>query len=317
MHNQHTKGYLALAFAIIIFTGQGLSLKAIMSTPDSYSGLQLSFLRQALAVVVMAPFLSMLAWRNRHALWDNRVFVIKGAVIGYLLHSMLTTIGLQYTTALNSYILFGLLPIFALILGALFYNRRISMNILFYIILSIIGVLIIVTKGHLETLRTLQVNIGDILLLIACIIWAYYGFLMRSKSPHVHYIAFVFVGMFISSVGGGIVVYLAGETDLIKDIWTPRFMGLMFYTVVLAQTLSLFAYTYATTVLDAIIPAISINLIPPMGAILSVILLGEELHDYHAVGIVLIGISVYKIVADDIKRKQQQNPSEQERAKQS
>ena len=305
MFNQHTKAYILLVLAVMIFTGQGLVLKTIMNIPDSYSGLQLSVMRQGLAVIVMAPFASHIAWKNRHALWHNRNFVIQGAMIGFCLHSIFTSVGLQYTTALNSYILHALTPIFALILGVLCYGQRISKYTLFYIVLSIIGVFIIITKGQLETLTTLQLNIGDILVILSCIIWAYYGFLMRRKSPDIKFFSFIFVGLTLSSLCGLCIAYLTGHANFIKDVWTPQFYALMFYAVIMAQILSLFFYSYATSILDAIIPAVSMNLIPPMGAVLAVFLLGEQFHNYHAVGIVLIGISVYKIVARDIRLKKQ------------
>ena len=303
MLSQHIKAYILLALAVTIFTGQGLVLKTIMNIPDSYSGLQLSFMRQGLAVLALAPFASIIAWKNRRELWHNRNFILQGALIGFCLHSITSTVGLQYTTALNSYILHALLPIFALVLGALFFGKTLSKHTLFYVILSIIGVMIIITKGHLETLTTLQLNMGDILVISSCIIWAYYGFLMRRKSPEVKFISFIFVGLVLSAIGVFCINALIGDMDFNKDVWTLEFYGLMFYAVIMAQILSLFFYTYATTVLDGVIPAISGNLMPPMGAILAVFILDETFHDYHAMGIVLIGISVYKIVSRDIREK--------------
>ena len=304
------KAYAILIFALVIFTGQGIILKIIMNIPDSYSGMQLSVMRQALAALVMAPFAGVIAWRNRHALWQNRAFVVQGALIGFCLHSLTGTIGLQYTTALNNYIFFATTPIFAVVLGVFFYGQSISKYTAFYVVLSIIGVLIIVTKGQLQTLTTLQLNLGDILVIASSIIWAYYGFLMRRKPDDVKFVSFIFVGLTLSAIVGAGVNTLIGDSNFNKDVWTPEFYAMMFYAVIMAQILSLFAYSYAASQLDGIIAATSINLVPPMGAVLAVWLLGEQFHDYHALGIIIIGIAVYKIVKRDIRKSKEAEPSD-------
>ena len=306
MQNSQIKAYAVLALAITIFTGQGLVLKTILSTPDGYDGIQLSVMRQSLAVIFMAPIAGMIAWKNRHALWQNRLFVLKGAVIGMCLHSLSSTIGLQYTSALNNYIFQAMVPIFAVMLGMMFYKQTVSKYTLFYIVLSIIGVLIIVTKGHLETLTTLQLNIGDIFVIASCLIWAYYGFLMRRKPENIEFVSFIFVGLTLSAMMGAGINYAIGDSNFSKDVWTPEFYALMFYAVIMGQIISLFAYTYAASILDSIIPATCVNAVPPLGAVLSVWILGETFHDYHALGILLIGISVYKIVMRDIRKSKEQ-----------
>ena len=302
MQNSQIKAYVMLVLAITIFTGQGLVLKIILTIPDSYTGMQLSVLRQSLGVIFMAPIAGVIAWKHRHALWQNRTFVLKGAFIGMCLHSMSSTIGLQYTSALNNYIFQAMVPIFALLLGVMFYQQTVSKHTIFYIVLSIIGVLIIVTKGHLETLTTLQLNIGDIFVITSCLIWAYYGFLMRRKPENIEFVSFIFVGLTLSAIMGAGINYAIGDSNFNKDVWTPEFYALMFYAVIMGQIVSLFAYTYAASILDSIIPATCVNIVPPMGAVLSVWLLGETFHNYHALGILLIGISVYKIVMRDIRK---------------
>lgn len=305
MHTIQIKAYLALVFALLVYCGQGVVVKILTSDPYGLSGTQIALLRQTLGSLVLLPIVGAATWRHRHILWQNRSFVIRGAFIGFFVQSAALAIGVEYTTALNLYIITALAPAAAVLMSIILYKQTVSGYTLLYIALGIAGVLIIVAKGSLQTLANLQVNIGDILIIICVFSWVYFGFVMNRKPPALPLYCFLLVGLLLASLFTVPLLWINAGTPLTLDMLTWPFVSMVFYLVVLIQILALFAYGYAASVLDGVIPAVGLNLLPLFGSILSVVTLGETFYTYHGVAMILIGISVYKIVARDIRIKKQ------------
>lgn len=303
LQSPQIRAYLALAFALLIFAGQGIVLKVLINPPHGYTGLQIGYIRQSIAALVLLPIAGVMIWRNRHSVWQHRSFLIKGGLLGFFIHGISFNVGLEYTTALNAYIISALVPVFAAMISIIVFKQSVSLHTVFYIVLSILGVVIIVSKGDINTLATLQMNVGDILLIWATFLWAVYGFVTRNRPPAINLTVFMFIGLALSSVFTLPLLWITGDHHLQKDVWDMDFTALMFYAAVISQIISLLAYGYALTVLDGVIPAIGMNTLPVMGSILAILILDEVFHPYHAIAVALIGVSVYKIVMRDIRQR--------------
>lgn len=300
------KGYLALTFAMLAFALQPIALKIIINPPLGYSGLQIAFIRQALAVFFMAPVAGVLAWRHRHMLWQHRMFLCKGGILGLFLHGVTFNTGLEYSTALNAYIISSVIPVCAVILSIVIYKKSVSYHTLFYVAISILGALVIIAKGDISTLTNLQTNIGDIFYVLGAFIWAGYGLFMANKPPEIKMLVFTFIGLTLSSIAMIPVLWVTDNHNLIKDVWTLDFMAWLFFATVIVQIFALLAYSYATTVLDGIIPAITMNILPLLGSLLAIVTLGEVFYVYHGVAVVLMGISVYNMIRRDMRKRREQ-----------
>lgn len=309
MYNNRIKAYLALTFALFVYSGQGVLIKMLTNAPHHFSGAQIVLLRQIGGFVVLLPFVGVLTWRLRHLFWENRHVVIKGAFFGLFLHGATMTIGVQYTTALNLYITAALAPAAAVIISIIIYGQKVSNHTLFYIVLSIMGVLIIVSGGDISTLATLQINIGDILAMICTFAWAYFGFIIKRKPETLPMPCFMLVGLGIASLLSAPLLWINQGPPITLESLTLDVLAIAFFLVVFVQVIALFAYGYAASILDGVIPAIGMNLLPLLGSALSVVTLEESFYTYHGVALVLLGVSVYNIVMRDI-RKSRENPTE-------
>uniref|UniRef100_UPI0013D2D06F EamA family transporter n=1 Tax=Acinetobacter baumannii TaxID=470 RepID=UPI0013D2D06F len=73
----------------------------------------------------------------------------------------------QYTTAVNIGIIQGSIPVMVLIGAFLAYRTRISGLQMIGIAVTLIGIVLLATRGHPEQLLGLAFNFGDLLMLIA------------------------------------------------------------------------------------------------------------------------------------------------------
>ena len=300
--NPQTRAYLALTFALLGFAGQVIVLKFIIDPTHGYTALPILFIRQVMCIFVLLPFAGMLIWRNRTVLWQHRGFLIKGGLLVFFFHAIAFNVGLQYSTALNAFIITSLLPVFATLMSMIVFRERVSLYTLFYIALGILGALITISKGDMTVFINLQVNIGDILIVISVLLWAIYGFMMKQKPPAVETSVFLFVGFILSSLAFIPVVGITHGFDLYKDVWTLDYIALVLYAVVIGQIVAVLAYSYSATILGGVIPTVGMNLLPLVGSLFAIVILDEVFHTYHAVALAIMGVSVYKIIKRDIRK---------------
>ena len=86
----------------------------------------------------------------------------------------LFSLGAQHTTAVNLGITQGAIPAFVLLFGLLVFGTPVGKLQFFGLLLSLCGVVVLVTGDHIAMLLTLQFNLGDLLMIAACFCYAFY-----------------------------------------------------------------------------------------------------------------------------------------------
>lgn len=101
------------------------------------------------------------------------LFVL-GAV-GIFLYNAAFFVGLRFTTASNGSLIVAINPLMTALLSAIWLKDVVRGRQIVGFALSLVGVLIVVSRGSLEALRHLSFNPGDLLLLAAPVTWAVYS----------------------------------------------------------------------------------------------------------------------------------------------
>ena len=283
--------YLLLVAAPLFWGGNVVAAKLVVGEIDP---VLLLACRCVLATIVIMPF----AWRHLRRDWDTvrRTWPILMAygVVGYALFNAFLYIGLTTTTAVNSAIEQASLPM--LILGANFlvFRVRARMIQIIGVILAIAGVILTATHGDPARLLTMDINVGDGFVILACLSYTAYTLGLRLR-PQVHLMTFMavsFAGAAITAVillallGGGL-----GQVATLADA-SPAVWVVIAYVAVFPSMFSQVAYARGVELVGANRAAPSHNLIPVFGTLGSVIILGESLELYHflAAAIIISGI---------------------------
>src|SRR3546814_8047177 len=93
--------------------------------------------------------------------------------------------GLTTTTALNSMLLQSAQPALILMIGALMMKDRTGLRQIVGVVISLAGVLTVVSRGDPGVLLGLELNRGDAVIAAAVLLWAFYSVLLRRR-PAVH-----------------------------------------------------------------------------------------------------------------------------------
>src|SRR5262249_3107490 len=189
--------YLALALAALFWSGNHIVGRAIAGY---FPPLTISTIRWFIPAIVL-----WIAGRSRiEQDWPlirrHWIIMLWLGSTGGILFTALQYVGLQYTSAVNVSILNSLVPVLIIAASALIFRDRILPIQLWGIFTSLIGVLIIVTRGNLNALLQLSFNHGDIIIIANMIVFAIYAAYLRLR-PKIHSMSFLFVLAVVSAVG--------------------------------------------------------------------------------------------------------------------
>jgi drug/metabolite transporter (DMT)-like permease len=226
-------------------------------------------------------------WPTLRRSW--RVLALLSAT-GIASYNTMCYVGLQYTTALNVLLLQSTMPVVILLWALALFGERPSPWQGLGVVVSIAGFAAIAGRGSLDALLHLSINVGDVWILVAVLIYAVFPPLLRMR-PAVHPLSFL-----VASMGVGSLMMLpfylweiaSGAT--IRGGW-PSYAA-MAYTAVLPSFVAYLFFNRAVELIGAARAGQSAHLMPVFGAALAVLFLGERFRLYHAVGILLIAAGI-------------------------
>jgi drug/metabolite transporter (DMT)-like permease len=251
----------------------------------------LNFLRWALAFVILLP-LSHRVLRPGSPVWTHwRRFAVLG-LLGVGSYNALQYLALKTSTALNVTLVASSVPIWMLIVGALFFGQPVSRRQVGGALLSMAGVLVVLSRGQWSLLRQVHLVPGDVYVLLATLAWAFYSWLLaRPREPDElrnDWAAFLIAQIAFGLGWSGL--FAASEwalTDAHITWGWPLALALL-YVAVGPAVLAYRCWGMGVQRVGPTIAAFFTNLTPLFAALLSAALLGELPQLYHAVAFVLI-----------------------------
>ena len=89
--------------------------------------------------------------------------------------------GLNYTQVLNGVLMISTIPILIIVISSIFKTEKINIPQIFGVLVSLLGVIIIITKMELQKLLHFQLNKGDLWILVAMLSWSIYSIIIKEK----------------------------------------------------------------------------------------------------------------------------------------
>jgi drug/metabolite transporter (DMT)-like permease len=252
----------------------------------------MTFYRWFFALLILAPFALPHVRREWPIIWRHRGVLSLLGVVGVGTHNGLAYLGLNYTTAINGVILNSFIPVMIIALSWIFLRQRLSRLQLIGVAVSLGGVLAILSGGSVETLASLSLNHGDLLVILAMLLWSVYTIGLRWRPPGLHMLTFLFV---IACVGDAAVLPLyLGEMALgARMIFSWINLAALVSVALFSSVLAYIFWNRGVEQVGANVAGLFVHLMPVFGTILAWLLLGEQLRPFHVVGIALILTGIY------------------------
>jgi len=247
----------------------------------------MTFFRWLAAITMLAPF----AWPHVRRDWPLvrrswRPLLFLG-IVGVGTHNALAYLGLNYTTATNGLILNSFIPVMIITLSWLFLGDRLSPLQFVGVGVSLAGVLTILSRGHLEVLTSLRLNIGDLLLILAMTMWSIYTIGLRRRPGGLSMLTFLFVLMVIGDLAA-LPLFLAEYAFGRHMVVTPGNIAAILTVALFSSVLAYIFWNHGVAQVGANVAGLFVHLIPVFGVLLAWIFLDERLALFHVAGIALI-----------------------------
>ena len=285
--------YLLLILAPLFWGGNVVAAKLVVGEIDP-------FLLLSARCVGATAFILPFSWRFLSADWPviRRTWPLLMAygALGYALYNVLLYMGLTTTTAVNSSIETGALPMMILAANFIVFRVRATILQVVGVLIAITGVMLTATHGDFSRILTLDINVGDGFVLLACLTYTAYTLALRFR-PQVHMMSFMAVAFTGAAITGLVMLQLFGPgigSFASIPAMSPTVWAVLIYVMIFPSMFSQIAYARGVELVGPNRAAPSHNLIPVFGTLGSVLILGERLELYHylAAAIIIAGIAM-------------------------
>ena len=258
---------------------------------DLIPPMTLNFFRWVIAFIILLP----ITWqvlKPQSSIWTNwKRYAVLG-LLGVGCYNALMYLALHTSTPMNVTLVGASMPMWMLATGALFFNQRITRMQVVGAILSMAGVLVVLSRGQLAWLANVHFVAGDFYIVLASIAWAFYSWLLSQPkdAPEIRsdWAAFLMAQMIFGLGWSGA---LAGSEWVLTNASISWGWPLAAALLYVALGPALLAYRCWGLGVQRVGPAIAgffSNLTPLFAAVLSAAFLGELPQTYHAVAFLLI-----------------------------
>ena len=246
----------------------------------------LVFLRWAIVAVVMWALFGREVLSYWPQIKPRFGSIVLMATLGFTAFNALFYLASHETSAINIGILQGSIPVFVLLGALLFQATRITLLQIFGVALTLGGVVLVTSGGDLQTLLNLALNRGDVLMLIACALYAFYTLALKNRPLMPGRAFFTLLTLIAALTALPLVLYEAVQ----PGFYPPSALG---WVVTLAVALfpSCLAQLFFMRGVDLIGPGragVFVNLVPIFAALMAVVFLGQAFQWYHAAALLLV-----------------------------
>ena len=284
---------LYLLTATALWAGNAIAGRALVG---SISPITLSAVRWGLAALLLLPF----GWRifkPGSPLWNNKIrFLILG-LFGVGSYNVLLYLALQTSSAINVTLIGASMPIWMLFIGSVFYQVKPKLVQMIGAVVSLVGVAVVLTRGDLSALLSMQMVVGDLLIMVATFLWAFYSWMLSRPGssnerqwPWADFLmAQVLVGLLWTGLFDGIEI-ATGHAYLDLNLWTG---SLILFVAIGPSLIAYRCWGLGVTGAGPTVAAFFANFIPLFTALLSAAILGEPPSLFHGAAFALIVAGIW------------------------
>ena len=251
----------------------------------------LSFLRWSFAFLIILPF----AWKHLLRDWSairaNFGIMVVLSITGIGAFNTMQYWALEHTKALNTLLLQSAAPLFVAIWSLVLLGIHLTLAQAIGIVLSLCGVLMILLHGDLTTLKNIAFNRGDLIFLVALLMFGLYS-VLSLKRPEIHGLSFV--GFTFGCGAAALIPLFIWEFFARPPIEFDRANLLtLFYVAVFPSTVAYLCFNRGVQLIGANRAAPFFHAIPVFGVVMAFIFLGERPQWFDITGFALVLTGVF------------------------
>jgi drug/metabolite transporter (DMT)-like permease len=253
----------------------------------------LAFWRWTIACIVLMPFVIRSTIEKVIVIKKNIRYLIVTAILGITIFNTLIYFAGRTTTAVNLSLIAISIPIFIVAISRIAFKEKVSTRKMIGIATIIMGVLVLITKGSLQSLLQINFTGGDLLMLAACFFFASYTILVRLKPDELPPKVFLF-SVFVLGVLFLLPFYLWEHFFYKKVVLDSTTFFATTYVGIFASLVSYYLWNEAIRLIGTSKTALIYYLIPVFSGILAYFFISQAivLTQILSMGIIISGLLI-------------------------
>jgi drug/metabolite transporter (DMT)-like permease len=284
------KAYLMLILCALFWSGNFIVGK--FATLYEIPPLTLNFFRWLIVWIVLIPFTFRDILKNIKVIKKSFYPLLLMSITSISVFNSVVYYSLNFTQVLNGALMISIIPVLIVFISFIFKTEKINLSQIFGLILSITGVITIVTRLDFTKIINFDLNKGDLWLLVAMLSWAIYSTMLRTHKTELKYLSFMSV---IISIG---LIFLFPQflfeyyNHQVIRFNIPVFL-IIIYVVLFAGLGSYILWNKAVVTVGPNKAGIFLHLMPVFSSFMAIFLLNEKLMNFHIIGAIIIIIGIY------------------------
>ena len=285
MQNKNNVAYLLLILTTLFWSGNFIVGKA--ASIHEIPPFSLNFYRWLFAGLILLPFTYKEIISKKKYILDNLGFFTILGITSITIFNSIVYYSLYYTQVISGILMISTIPVWIIFISSILNIEKTNIFQIFGVILSLAGVIFIITKADLDLIKNLNFNKGDLSMVVAMFSWAIYSALLKRKKYKISQIVLLEV------------VIICGLTFLIPIYFIEMSMGNLIilgkpfyltlaYVVIFPGLTSFFFWIKGISIIGANRAGVFLHLMPIFGAIMAMLIFDEKFMYYHFLGAIFI-----------------------------
>jgi drug/metabolite transporter (DMT)-like permease len=293
------KAYLMLILATLFWAGNFIVGKAAFV--ENIPPMSLVFFRWFFVWLILLPFTYKEIIKYKEVIIKNLPLLFFLALTSVGLFNSFTYLALVYTQVINASLFNTAIPAIIILLCFIFKIEKTNRFQIIGLILSVIGILSIITKLDANILLSLNFNKGDIIMIGGVISWGLYSSFLKKKKFTLPLLTLVHI---LCTLGLLFILpqflFELSQGKIIKFDVNLGFI--LIYLALFPSIGSYYCWAGAVAIIGANRAGIFLSLIPLFSTIMAIFFFDEKFYFFHFIGSILIVIGLFlsnkKIIND-------------------
>ena len=287
---QTTKAYVMLVCATLFWAGNFMVGKFAFLT--NIPPMTLVFYRWSLVWLILLPFTLKEIIKSKEIILNNLPLLLFLALTSVGLFNSFTYLSLVHTQVINASLFNTAIPAIIILLCFIFKIEKTNKYQILGLIISVLGILSIITKLNLEIILSLNFNKGDLIMIGGVISWGLYSSFLKRKTFTLPLLTLVHV---LCSLGLIFIfpqfIYEFSQGKVIN--FDLELFYILIFLALFPSIGSYYCWAGAVSIIGANRAGIFLSLIPLFSTIMAIFFYKEQFQFFHLIGAILIILGLF------------------------
>ena len=285
MPKNNNLAYILLILTTLFWSGNFIVGKA--ASMFDIPPFSLNFYRWLFAGIILLPFTLKEIIQKKNYIFSNIGFFIILGITSITIFNSAVYYSLYYMQVISGVLMISTIPVWIIFISSILGIEKTNKFQIFGVILSLLGVLFIITKSDLNLIKNLDFNKGDLIMASGMFAWALYSALLKKKTYEISQITLLEV-VIITGLLFLVPVYVL-EMNLGNPLVLNKpFILTLSYVVIFPGLAAFFFWIKGISIIGANRAGIFLHLMPIFGSLMAIILFKEKFMFYHLLGAIFI-----------------------------